>query len=388
MPWRTQTVMDERARFVFEAERSHLSFAELCRRHGISRPTGYKWLDRHRAAGLEGLRDRSHRPRGCPHRIPADVEQRIVELRRRRTWGAPKLRTLLEKELGWAPAVSTIHRILKRHDLVRSRKPRRRRENPGPSPLKAEAPNDLWTADFKGQFRTGDGELCYPLTVQDAHSRFLLDCRGLRAPTLEGSKATLLRLFRRHGLPRRIRTDNGTPFASSVSIGRLTQLSAWWLDLGITPDFIQPGKPQQNGRHERMHRTLKREATRPPRAKLRSQQQAFNTFRRVFNEERPHQALDQRTPADLYEPSTRPLPTGPVEYEYPAHFEVRLVSQVNNIRWKARFVFVSSVLKGRRVGLEEVGDGLWAVSYGPYPLGWLDEKDYRIMDVQGPRRRR
>lgn len=388
MPWRTQTVMDERARFVFEAEHTHLSFAELCRRHGISRPTGYKWLDRHRAEGIEGLRDRSHRPRACPHRIPAEVEQRIVELRRRRRWGAPKLRTLLEQELGWAPAVSTIHRILKRHDLVRSRKPRRRREKPESSPLHADAPNDLWTVDFKGRFRTRDGELCYPLTVQDAYSRFLLDCRGLPAPTLEGSKATLLRLFRRHGLPRRIRTDNGTPFASSVSIGRLTQLSAWWLDLGITPDFIQPGKPQQNGRHERMHRTLKREATRPPRANLRSPQQAFNTFRRVFNEERPHQALDQRTPAEFYDSSVRPLPTRPVEYEYPAHFEVRLVSQVNNIRWKARFVFVSSVLKGRRVGLEEVGDGLWAVFYGPHPLGWLDERDYRIMDVQGPRRLR
>lgn len=388
MPWRTRTIMDERARFVFEAENTHFAFAELCRRYNISRPTGYKWLRRHEAEGVQGLSDRSHRPVTCPHRVPPDVERRIVELRRRRRWGAPKLRALLELEFGWAPATSSIHRILRRHDLVKRRKPRRRREKAARSPLSADQPNDLWTADFKGEFRTLDGHLCYPLTVQDAHSRFLLDCRGLTAPSLDATRATFLRLFRTYGLPQRIRTDNGTPFASSVSLGRLTRLSAWWIDLGITPDLIQPGKPQQNGRHERMHRTLKREATRPPRSNLRTQQRAFNDFRSIFNDERPHQALGQRTPASVYHPSSRALPASPVPYEYPAHFEVRLVSQVHNIRWKSRFVFVSSILKDRCVGLEEVGDGLWAVFYGPHPLGWLDERDYRIMDVKGPRRSR
>jgi transposase-like protein len=185
MPWRTQTIMDERARFVFEAERSDLPFAELCRRYGISRPTGYKWVDRHRDDGVAGLEDRSHRPRSCPHATPAKIEKRIIELRKRRRWGAPKLRTPLEREFDSVPSVSTIHRILERHDLVRRRRPRRHSDRPGKTPFVADRPNALWTADFKGQFRTRDGELCYPLTVQDAHSRFLLDCRGLIRPTIE-----------------------------------------------------------------------------------------------------------------------------------------------------------------------------------------------------------
>ena len=388
MPWRTKTIMDERARFVFEAENGHLSFAALCRRYAISRPTGYKWLRRHEEGGLGELSDRSHRPRSCPHAVAPEIEARIVELRTRRRWGAPKLHTLLEREFDGVPAVSTIHRILVRHDLVRKRKPRRRREKGSASPLAADRPNALWTVDFKGQFRTGDGVLCYPLTIQDAYSRFLLDCRGLTSPALEPTIATFRRLFRTFGLPDRIRSDNGQPFASAVSLARLSQLSVWWIRLGITPELIQPGKPQQNGRHERMHRTLKRETTRPPRSTLQSQQVAFNTFRRVFNEERPHQALGQRTPASLYRASERPLPKRPAPLTYPPHFEVRWTSQLGQIRWRNRFIFVSRNIRYQPLGLEEIGPGLWAVFYGPVHLGWLDEADFRIMDVRGPRRRR
>lgn len=388
MPWRTATVMDERARFCFEAENSFLSFAELCRRYGISRPTGYKWLDRSREGGVADLGDRSHRPRSCPHRTSPEVEARIIELRRHRSWGAPKLQRLLEQEMGWAPAVSTIHRILDRHGLVRHRKPRRRREKPPRAPFEADHPNALWTADFKGQFRLKDGQLCYPLTVQDAYSRFLLDCRGLPAPSLASTLATFRRLFRTYGVPDRIRTDNGQPFASTVSLARLSHLSVWWIQLGITPELTQPGKPQQNGRHERMHRTLKREATRPPRANLRAQQSAFNSFRRVFNEERPHQALDQETPASKYHASHRPLLKEPPPLTYPDHFEVRWTSQLGQIRWKNRFVFVSRSIRYQPLGLENVGPGLWAIFYGPVALGWLDESDFRIMDVTGRRRAR
>jgi transposase InsO family protein len=379
--------MDERANFVFEARRGDLSISELCRRYGISRPTGYKWLLR-RSAGLEALKDRSHRPHTCPHQISAEVEQRIVELRKRRRWGAPKLQRLLEQELGWAPAIATIHRILDRRGLVQHRKPRRSREKPARTPFEADRPNALWTADFKGHFRTRDGLICHPLTIQDACSRFLLECRALPTASLDPTLSCFRRAFRTYGLPDRIRTDNGSPFASASSIGRLSRLSAWWIQLGITPELIQPGKPQQNGRHERMHRTLKREATYPPRLNLHGQQQRFNDFRHVFNEERPHQALGQKTPASIYRPSERLLPKRPAAIEYPSHFEVRWVSQLGNIRWKVNVVFVSHLLRYQPVGLEQIASRLWSVYYGPHTLGWLDESDNRIMDVRGKRRRR
>jgi putative transposase len=387
MAWRAATVMDERANFIFELKKSDLSFSELCRRYQISRPTGYKWLKRHTEHSVQGLGDRSHRPHSCPHRVAPEVERRIVELRRRRTWGAPKLRLLLEEELGWAPAVSTIHRVLDRHGLVHHRKKRRVQEKPPRPPFEADRPNALWTADFKGQFRLRDGSLCYPLTVQDAYSRFLLDCRALTGPRLELTVPCFRRLFRTYGLPDRIRTDNGQPFASYASLGRLSRLSAWWVQLGVRPEFIQPGKPSQNGRHERMHRTLKRDATYPPRAHLRAQQHAFNDFRRVYNEERPHQALDQKRPATLYSPSPRLLAT-PQPIKYPTHFEVRWVSQLGNIRWQKQFVFVSRMFKYEPIGLEQLSPGLWAVFYAFHQLGWLDEKDGRIIDRRGNRRRR
>lgn len=301
--------MDERAHSILEVRDGDLSFSEICRRYQISRPTGYKWVTRHTELGVEGLRDLSHRPASCPHRIASEIEQRILELRKRRMWGAPKLHQLLEEELGWSPAISTIHRILDRHGLIEQKKRRRVQDKPPKPPFEADRPNALWTADFKGQFRLKDGQLCYPLTVQDAYSRYLLDCRALPGPTLELTVPCFRRLFQTYGLPDRIRTDNGQPFASYVSLGRLSKLSAWWVQLGIRPEFIQPGKPQQNGRHERMHRTLKRDATHPPRAHLRAQQHAFNNFRRVYNEERPHQALDQQRPAALYAPSSRSLET-------------------------------------------------------------------------------
>jgi transposase InsO family protein len=382
-------VETERARFVLEAERSFLSFSALCRRHGISRPTGHKWLERYREKGLEGLRDRSHRPRSCPHATAPYMVERILLIRKHRGWGAPKIRRVLrnDDEIEPVPSVDTIHRILTNHGWVKHRKPRRRRTHPGPPMGTMDEPNATWSADFKGEFRTSDGHLCFPLTVQDGYSRFLLDCRGMLRLDLEHTIRRFRYLFREFGLPERIRTDNGHPFASTA-IARLSQLSVWWITLGITPELIEPGKPHQNGRHERMHRTLKERTASPPRANLCAQQRRFNSFRRVYNFERPHESLGQETPATVYQPSTRPYPRRPDPIEYPGHFEVRRVSQDSTIRWKHRKVFVSSLLGRNSVGLEEVGEGVWAVYFGPLHLGWLDESDFRIMDVRERKKRR
>ena len=388
MPWRTATVETERARFVLEAQLSDLAFAELCRRHGISRPTGYKWLQRTEQEGLNGLRNRSRRPHSCPHVTAPEVVQRILDIRKRRGWGARKIRHVLGKEpsIETAPTVDTIHRILERSGCVEHRKPRRRRTHPGPPLPFPDEPNATWTADFKGEFRTRDGHLCFPLTVQDGYTRFLLECRGMLRLDLQATIRRFCHLFREFGLPQRIRTDNGHPFASNA-IGRLSQLSIWWITLGITPELIEPGKPQQNPRHERMHRDLKKE-TAPSRSDLRTQQQCFNRFRRIYNFERPHESLAMQTPSTLYRPSPRPYTERPEPIEYPAHFEVRLVSQDSTIRWQSRKVFVSHLLGRQEVGLEQVSDGVWSVYFGPVHLGWLDESDFRIMDVKGQKRRR
>lgn len=389
MPWRTSTVETERARFVLEAELSDLSFSELCRRHGISRPTGRKWLQRYRREGLAGLSNRSRRPHGCPHSTPQPVVDRILEIRRRRGWGARKIRRVLANDQtnDVVPTVDTIHRILVRSGCVEPRKPRRRRTHPGPPLPIPEEPNATWTADFKGEFRTQDGHLCFPLTVQDGYTRFLLDCRAMLRLDLEATMRRFRHLFRTFGLPRRIRTDGGHPFASTAISG-LSQLSVWWIELGIVPERIDPGKPHQNGRHERMHRTLKARTANPPLANLRAQQARFNSFRRVFNHERPHEALAMQTPSELYRPSDLPFIERLAPLDYPGHFELRLVSQDATIRWKTRKVFVSTLLARRYVGLEQIAEDVWSVYFGPVHLGWLDETDFRIMDVKERTRRR
>ena len=388
MPWRTATVREERARFVFEAKQGFLDFAELCRRYGISRKTGYKWIDRYDAEGLDGLEDRSHRTHRCPHRTPKEIEERILAIRRHRGWGAKKIGAVLRRERGSAPSRDTIHRILVRHGCVEHRKPRRRREHPAAPISPMDRPNAVWSTDFKGHFLLGNGSYCHPLTVQDAFSRYVLACRALSRPRKELVIPWFKRLFSRFGVPDRIRTDNGPPFASANALGGLSELNVWWIRIGIVPERIEPGKPQQNGRHERMHRTLKRRTALPPADNLRAQQARFDRWRRTFNQERPHEALDLRTPDDVYRPSSRRLPGELREQTYPPHFEVRKVAQDSTIRWKARKVFVTSLIHYDYVGLEEVGEDLWSVFYGPLHLGWLDEKDYRIMDVKGRRRKR
>ncbi len=388
MPWRTSTVPDERARFVIEAELSDFTHAELCRRYNITRPTGYKWLERYQEEGLDGLHDRSHRTHSCPHSTPDQVVSAILAIRKKRGWGARKIRVkLLENPaIDHVPCVDTVHQVLVRNGCIEEKKPRRRRTHTGPPlPIPPE-PNATWTADFKGEFSTGDSKLCFPLTVQDGHSRFLLACRGMLRLDLQATVRRFRYLFREFGLPQRIRTDNGHPFASTA-IARLSQLSVWWISLGILPELIEPGKPQQNGRHERMHRTLKEKTASPPKSTLRTQQRTFNEFRRVYNYDRPHEALSMATPADFYDPSPRPFTENPEPNEYPGHFEIRHVSGDATLRWHNRKVFVSNLLKRYDVGLEQVGDGVWSVYFGPVHLGWLDEADYRIMDVKERARR-
>src|SRR5512134_300724 len=371
-----------RVQFIADYQRGLFSFAELCRRYGISRKTGYKWIDRFEREGSGGLMDRSHRTKQCPHATTKQVREALLELRRKYPrWGAEKLLTLLARaHPRWRlPSCSTAHDILVQNGLVTRRRRRAHFAHPGHVLAPPRAPNEVWTTDFKGEFRTRDQHYCYPLTVLDLYSRFLLDCRARLDTSYRGVRPIYEHLFREYGLPQRIRSDNGTPFAAH-SRGRLTRLSVWWVHLGIVPELIQPAHPQQNGAHERMHRTLKADATRPPERNRFAQQRRFNEFRDVYNTIRPHQSLDQRTPAELYAPSPRPFPRRLPSVEYPDHFEVRRVALNGNIRWKGRFLAVSSVLGHEDIGLEAIDNGIWALYFGPVRLGTLNDRTFTITD--------
>ncbi len=390
MPWSEMSPMDQKTQFIADYRRGLFSLAELCRRFGISRKTGYKWIERYETLGVTGLSDRSRRPNSCPHETEPKIVEAILCARRRHpTWGAKKLIVLLKrKKLTWNwPARSTVCDILSRHDLIPKKRRRRRLGHPGrPTTLMTE-PNEIWTADFKGEFRTLDGIYCYPLTVADGFSRCLLACHGLLSTAHEGAKPVFKRLFQELGLPNFIRTDNGVPFATSA-IARLSRLSVWWVRLGIYPELIEPASPQQNGRHERMHRTLKAETTRPAASTRLAQQRRFNRFREEFNDVRPHEAIGQQTPSSLYHASPRPYPRRLPPMEYPAHFEVRLVSRNGGIRWNSRWVNVSHVLGEQYVGLEEIDNGIWNVYFGPIELGRFDERDFKITDTLGRKARK
>jgi transposase InsO family protein len=373
--------MDERRRFVGEARRGLYTVSELCERYGISRKTGYKWLERFEKGGEPALEDRSH----CKHTFPNGTDPEVLEAilacrQRHPTWGSRKIRAVAQARLpnvDW-PAASTIGDILKRHGLVVPRRRRSKPVHPGQPTTEYRGPNDIWAADFKGEFKTGDGLYCYPLTVTDGYSRYLLGCKALRSTAHIGAQAAFKRLFREYGLPAAILTDNGVPFAST---GRhhFSQLSVWWIRLGIQPLLIEPGRPDQNGRHERMHRTMKREATQPPQAELRAQQREFDRFRLEYNEVRPHEAIGQKPPASLYQASPRPFPERLSAFEYPRHFKVRKVCGNGALRWGSRFLNVCRPLIGEYIGLEEVDDGVWSVYFCDVLIGRFDAtKEWRI----------
>jgi putative transposase len=377
--------MDQKTQFIADYLRRLLSVTELCELYGISRKTGYKWIDRYLYHGPAGLEERSRRPRHSVNETPPEIVAALLEVRRRHpTWGAKKLLAIVHKRHPrWPlPCRSTVCDILRRNGMVRKPRQRRRIGHPGKPNTAILAPNDLWSADFKGQFKTRDGIYCYPLTVTDGFSRYLLGCQALYSTAVAGAKPVFTRLFKEYGLPYRIRTDNGVPFATNT-LARLSALSAWWIRLGVLPELIEPGKPQQNGRHERMHKTLKAEATRPPAGSLPAQQRKFNRFREEYNDERPHEALDQQTPASLYTPSNREMPSKLAPLEYPDRFELRYVSANGGIRWNCAWVNVSIVCAGEYVGLEEIDDGIWNVYFGPLKLGRLHERHMRIEDEYG-----
>jgi putative transposase len=375
--------MDQRLQFVADHQRGLYAMCELCARYAISRKTGYKWLARYDAEGAVGLRDRSHAPHVCPHRISDALAALLLATRRAHPrWGPAKLVQYLAprhaRVASW-PAVSTVADLLKRHALVHPRRRRRAIVHPGTVPLHTTAPNDLWTADFKGQFRTRDGVYCFPLTIADQHTRYLLRVQALPSTKGVGARPVFERAFREFGLPRAIRTDNGVPFANTGLHG-LTQLNVWWLRLGIQHQRIRPASPQENGAHERMHRTLKAETTRPPAADLARQQRAFKQSRHEYNTERPHAALDGDPPAARYTASPRAYPTQLPPLEYPSHFVVKRVTNAGTIRFKDKLLFLANALKQHHVGLDETGDGIWSLYLGPVLLGKIEERAMKVYE--------
>jgi transposase InsO family protein len=381
MPWKETSPMVERLRFVADHSEGLYGVSELSERYGVSRKTAYKWLRRFEEQGPGGLEARAPVAEEVWNRTPVEVEAVLVAFREKHVdWGPKKIRDVLEKrqrDVAW-PAVSTVAAILKRHGLVQGRRRRRREGHPGPPEGEPERVNEVWGMDFKGQFRTRNGVYCYPFTVTDLRSRYLLGCDGYLSTEGEGPRESLERIFRERGLPEAMRSDNGAPFAST-GIARLTRLGVWLVSLGVTRQLIEPGRPDQNGKHERMHRTLKDRTTRPPAANLRRQQAVFDEFQREFNEERPHEALGMKRPAEVYVPSHRPYPERITAVEYPGHFEVRRVSRNGGVRWNGKWLNVGHALIEEKVGFDEVDDGIWDLYFRNLAIGRFDERELRLV---------
>lgn len=376
--------MDERLRFVarlLEGEK----MAELCREFDISRKTGYKIFTRYKDIGLEGLTDRSRRPYRQANRLPFQVETLIIALKREHpSWGAPKIREKLKRRHPdlKPPAISTVHAVLDRHGLVVHGRERRYQAQ-GTTLSSPTSPNDLWCADFKGEFMLADKRYCYPLTITDFASRYLICCDALTSTRAEPAFTVFERAFKDFGLPRAIRTDNGTPFASASAIFGLSRLSVWWLRLGVGIERIQPGQPQQNGRHERMHLTLKKETTKPAANNFLQQQEKFDRFIECYNHERPHQAIQMRYPGELYRPSERPY-HGLDPLEYPFHDRTVAVTMCGRVCFATRKINLSTVFAGQNVGVKEVDEKVWLISFMHYDLGFFDHESNRFECAESP----
>lgn len=385
MPWRTTDLVIIREEFVKQALSGQYPVAALCNAYGISEKTGHKWLNRFKEEGRPGLSDRSHAAHDTPHKMSLEVRREILALREQHpTWGPKKLRVVLRRRLPerhW-PAASSIGELLRREGCA---KPARRRNSAVGLPIDtgltvAQAPNDVWSTDFKGEFRVLSGEMCYPLTAQDVLSRYVIGTTALSSTAGVPVQIAFTRHFEEFGLPLVIRSDNGVPFASPSAIGRLSKLSVWWIRLGIRPERIDLGKPQQNGTHERMHKTLKAETTRPPGTSLTDQQLRFDRFRREFNDERPHESLHQETPASCYTASPRVFPSCMPELAYPPHFEVKTVGEGGTIYFRSRRFQLTTALTNQEVGLEETEEDMWTVSFGPLVLGTLHYPSSTFID--------
>jgi len=376
--------MDERLKFIarlLDGEK----MAPVCREFGISRVTGYKIFNRYKECGLDALNDRSRRPYRHANKLPFQVERTILAIKREHTsWGAPKIRDKLIREYPMIkpPAISTVHAVLDRNDLVRRRK-RRRYKAEGTALSAAHSPNGLWCADYKGEFLLGNEQYCYPLTISDYSSRYLLGCEGLASTCSDFAFSVFERAFKDFGLPRAIRTDNGIPFASPNALFGLSKLSVWWLRLGIDIQRIKPGHPEQNGRHERMHLTLKNETTRPASFNFLQQQERFDRFVEVYNNQRPHQALAGAYPGDVYTPSAREY-RPPDEPEYPYHDRTVRITRCGRICIGKRKINLSTVFAGQIVGIREVADEIWLVSFMDYDLGFFDKEKGRVEPAPNP----
>ena len=381
MPWKESVAMEERLRFVHDALSDRFAMSELCARYGVIRRIVFKWLARYEADGRRVLADQSRAPKHCPHRTADRIVELLVEGRQAHPqWGARKLLRVLRgrhKEIRSWPAPSTVADLLARHGLVHKRRRRRPSTHPGVVRPTTAAPNDLWTADFKGQFRTGDRRYCFPLTIADHHTRYLLACRGVLSTQTIVAKPIFERVFREYGLPIAIRTDNGVPFATQAIHG-LSYLNVWWMRLGIIHQRIRPGCPQENGAHERMHRTLKREAIKPVRAGCAAQQRNFDAFRREYNTERPHEYLGQETPASRYMASPRPYPARLPAPDSPRHFVVKKITTGGTFRFRTRLLYLANAMVDQHIGLEETADGVWAIHFHTVLLATFDERDYII----------
>lgn len=383
MPWNETCVMELRIAFVRTYLQGTVTMSELCLDYRISRKTGYKWLTRYEAFGLEGLKDRDSRPHGHPNRLADAVVQRCVALKiEKPNWGPKKLVALgriRRPDLVW-PAPSTLGGYLKRAGLVKRRRVQSRSAPPYELAFKKGAcSNEVWCADFKGQFLTGDKRYCYPLTVTDAHSRFLLCCTGLRNVGCDATKSEFKKLFKEYGLPEAIRTDNGPPF-SSVRLG-FSPLSLWWRKLGIVHERIEPGHPEQNGQHERMHKTLKAETTRLPKSNMKTQQRRFDEWRDEFNHERPHESLSQTTPASHYTASPRHYPKELAAPCYPDEYEVRRIRSKGDILWRGKMIYASQMLAGEKVGLQQIESGKWKIWIGDQAVAILDERLKKVLPM-------
>ena len=382
MPWEGVTVSEQKQRFIEDHLLNYYSVTELAERFSISRKTAHKWINRYRERGLAGLEELSRRPESCPWQTPGAIVSEVVNLRKAHPrWGPKKLLALMGRRdpQRRLPAASTVAKILSEAGLAKPRR-RHRRAHPGCPKTRPAGPNDIWAADYKGQFRLKNGKYCFTLTVSDLASRYLLGCDAHPAISLERSQAHFRRLFEIYGLPNRIRTDNGVPFASNA-LARLSQLSVWFIRLGIYPELIEPGKPQQNGVHERMHKTLKEEATIPPASSFKGQQKKLDAFLQEFNQVRPHEALGMKSPSEVYRPSSRTMPRKIEPYEYPGHCLVRRVSRSGTIRVLRKQIFVSNTLQEDFVGLEEVEDGVFDVCFCFYQIGRYDLREGRMQDI-------
>lgn len=380
MPWKETSAMDQKVQLISDWLGKEYNIAVLSKIYGISRPTVYKWIERYKVGGTDGLKDLSRAPLHHPNATPSEVVEEIRKAKLRwQKWGPKKVIVWLEEQYpeGDWPSSSTAGEILKRQGLVQTRK-KRRRVPAYTEPFKeCDEPNKVWSADYKGEFKTGDGRYCYPLTITDNSSRYLLECRGLMHPSLEETQPWFEWAFREYGLPYAMRTDNGAPFAS-VGVGGLSRLAIWFIKLGIIPERIDPGCPAQNGRHERMHRTLKEHTTKPPGYSLPEQQQMFEEFKYEYNYERPHEALGQKTPSSAYSPSLREYPAKVPEVEYDEDVIVRRVRHNGQIKWKGKMIYLSQTLTCERVSLEQTDEHLWEICFSSCKLARLNEITGRI----------